>query len=428
MHNHFGEQLLAIMSQQTNFASKQEQMTWDQYSRFTELRQELCDITDELRTSVLEAVNSKNDQQAFEIAVENNLHEMALFYANYRKVKIIGTDITPHMIEHCMDVQFVNNVDIDLREYKHFNVIVQEIEKIRTTEAFNELRSILSSRCVNKERVARFAIENKLIELARCYNSQEYITLRELFCLTRREYTNMLNFSALGTYPRAHSLGKEIETTKKNALKRASDLSQVNEDIANCTNLEDLPRLNRLKQEIEFGKAHEILQRYESFANCRKSQHNNQQFFNYAIDNNLKETAIYMYLCMGCVVCTQFEEIVRKIEEQTPVKGMGELETKSGASSCLNLHYGSSGTGKKASLQKIFEGLRHVSKYDKYADGVEIGTRKYGHQFKSKYLDELWGKRLPSDPPERIEESFAETSCCDHITDDLEQDMENLEV
>lgn len=416
------------MSQQTNLASNQQQMTWDQYSRVTELRKELCAISDDLRTVVLEAVNSGSDQHAFDVAVENSLNETALFYANYRKVRIIITDITPHMLQHCMDVQFVNNVDGVLRDYKNFNVVVQEIEQIRTTEAFCELRSLLSDRYVNKENIAKFAVKHKLCELAKCYKAHEYFTIREMFPMNRREYANMLTFSSLGTYPRAHSLGKEIETTKKNALKRASDLAQVNTDIANCTNLEELPRLNRLKQEIEFGKAHEILQRYESFANSRKSQHENQQFFNYAIENNLKETVIYMYLCMECVVCTQFEEIVRKIEEQTATKGMGELETKSGVSSCLNLHYGASGTGKKAILQKIFEGLRNFSKYDKYADGVEIGTRKYGHKFKIKYIDELWGKRLPVDPPERIEESFEEPVCREYEADDLEQDMENLVV
>lgn len=411
------------MSHQNNLASTQE-MSWDQYSRFTELRQELCMTHEELRTLILEALHTKNDQQVFNIAVKNGLHEMALFYSNYRKIRIVATDITLHMLENCMDAQFVKNVDIIMREYGNFKNIVQEIDTIRSTSCFEELQSIISVR----ESVARFAVKHKLRELAKCYKSCEYITIRDLFPLTRREYAELLEFSSVGTYPRAHSLGKEIETIKMNEIKRGENLTKLSDEIENCTNPKELPRLNRLKHEIEMEKSFEILQRYESFACSAKSQHNNQQFFNYAINNNLKEIALYMYLCMGCVICTQFEEIVRKIEEKTPARELNELETKSGVSSCLNLHYGSSGAGKKASLQKLFEGLRNFSKYDKYADGVSIGTRKFGHQFKSKNFDEIWGKRLPVDPQERIEESFTEPNRHDRYTDDLETDAENLFV
>jgi hypothetical protein len=349
---------------------------------------------------------------------------MTIFYSNHRKVRIVVTDITPQMMSNIMNEQFVSNVDTVLREYMEFRKVIDEVNTFRENEHFEELREIFRSRYVNTENVAKFAVKHKLHELAKCYKSDKYITLRELFSLSRKEYTDMIGFSSVATYPRAHSLGREIYMTKKNSLKRRDALQDIENEIAITTNSNDLSSLRIRHRELELNKAEEIFLAYENFTKSR-SQTETQKFFNFAIDNNLRETAIYMYLCMGCAVCTQFEEIVRKIEENTPVRGMGELETKSGVSNCLNLHYGASGTGKKASLQKIFEGLRSYSAYDKYYDGVKIGSKKYGFQFKTKYYNEIWGKRLPVDSHECIEESYADIHR-EYNIEDFETEFEEL--
>jgi hypothetical protein len=56
---------------------------------------------------------------------------------------------------------------------------------------------------------------------------------------------------------------------------------------------------------------------------------------------------------------------------------------------------------------------------------VKIGSKKYGFQFKTKYYNEIWGKRLPVDSHECIEESYADIHR-EYNIEDFETEFEEL--